>query len=136
MVEILENRKGLARAIYSAEGLCNLLQFARAARASSVDHTNGAISFVSDRVQFITAGALSRWITGSQTPGRLLLSTKRFMDAIKDSKAASNAAQRLVKLRPDSQEAQVNTKVLMRALRGSTVTVLMPNGSEREAEIK
>lgn len=136
MIEMLEDPNGVGRVILTAPERNNLLRFARAAQAAGEDDTRApsAVATAGEKVLISLGVAASRIATGSVAPARVAIAAKDFMQTIREKPQLGEVSGRLLKVRPESLEAQAQMKLVLKSLKGLPITVTA-NGTTREATI-
>jgi hypothetical protein len=135
IVTELENPNSVSRTILNADERNNVLRFARAAKNMGDEQAKlSSLSFLNGKFNINLGIAASRATTGSSIPARVVIGGLQLMEAVRDNKAMVDIGSRLIKIRPDSAEAQNASKLFLRGLRGAEV-VLNINGEDRPATI-
>lgn len=133
-IDELKNPNSGGREILSAGERNNLLRFFEAARATGENTENNGLTFLKDHAQLNLGIVASKAVTGSTLPARLVIGMREFMQAIRQNKPVSDMSQRLLKIRPDSAEAEANAKMLVKGLRGLSLLVHI-GGKEYQGEV-
>lgn len=129
IINELEDVNSSSRDAFNAGERNNILRFARAAKASMSDteaSSNRTMSILKDRAILVLTGGAAR-IAGVPSAGaavRVAIGAKELLNEIKDNKQLSDIAQRLIKINPNTAEAQAGSKLLLKALGGTTLQVM------------
>src|ERR1700741_547495 len=134
IIDDLENPNSVSRVILNADERNNVLRFARASKTMGEANSNTSLNFINGKFVINLGIAATKAISGINLPARVAISGIQLMEAVKDSKTLTDIASRLIKIRPDSAEAQAASKLLLRGLRGIEVS-LGVGTEERRATI-
>lgn len=138
IINELEDPNSLSRTAMTANERNGIIRIMRTAEASGTIKDR-ALNF-QGRMVGLGAGVLGRVAGGGVGPGAAAtgvlarIGTEEFFHAMIAKPESMEYANRLLKIPSGSTEAQLLTKKLMKALRGSTVTVDV-NGKDTEGEI-
>lgn len=140
MIEMLEDPNGVGRVILNADERNNLLRFARAAQASGDNESSvkNAFAVTGAKIAISMGSLVSKFALGTSAPGnyatRLAIASKDFLQAVKDKPQLGEVAARLLKVRPESLEAQSQMKLVLKALKGVPMSVTV-GGTTRDATV-
>lgn len=140
MIEMLEDPNGVGRVILNADERNNLLRFARAAQASGDNESSvkNAFAVTGAKIAISMGSLVSKFALGTSAPGnyatRLAIASKDFLQAVKDKPQLGEVAGRLLKVRPESLEAQSQMKLVLKALKGVPMSVTV-GGTTRDATV-
>lgn len=140
IINELENVNSSSRDILSADERNNILRLARAARAAG-----GSEVGIDDPKALDKIRALHFWqdqavLTGGNVLGkamgvpmlgrgvRVVIHASDLWQGAKDNKKVVDIASRLLKIGPETAEAQAGTKLLLKSLAGMTVSIMTANG--------
>ncbi len=141
IINELESTDNSGRVYLNATERNNILRFAKAAKAAALVEEAGTkgeqahartVSFMGRQAVIhltpLVAKAMGMPILGPAV--RFTVGIHEIMSALKESKPLTDIASRLIKIDPNTAEAQSGLKLLLKGLQGVPVTVLDKDGKE------
>jgi hypothetical protein len=133
-IDELKNPNSSGREILNAGERNNLLRVLEAARATGEDVESHGLTFLKDHAVLNLGIAASRATTGSSMPARVIIGLKEYFQYVRGSKPVADYTQRLIKIRPDSAEAEASAKLLMKGLAGVPLSIQL-NGESYQGTV-